>query len=162
MIAGHGGERGPDLTHVARRLDRAQIESRIRGGSTNMPAYVMTLPHSEVDDLIDFLETRRSDARGRRNRRPYRDSILSVDLLFRLSVRPRRSLPDYRKSANDLTTTCQRPHASGTPTISQANPSRAVSDGSRAGSALGPARAAPVPGAVGTTAAPAPSFVVGL
>lgn len=59
MIAGHGGERGPDLTHVARRLDRAQIESRILGGSTNMPAYVMTLPHSEVDDLIDFLETRR-------------------------------------------------------------------------------------------------------
>jgi ubiquinol-cytochrome c reductase cytochrome b subunit len=59
MIAGQGGERGPDLTHVARRLDRAQIESRILGGSTIMPAYVMTLPHSEVDDLIAFLETRK-------------------------------------------------------------------------------------------------------
>jgi ubiquinol-cytochrome c reductase cytochrome b subunit len=59
MIAGQGGERGPDLTHVARRLNRAQIESRILGGGTIMPAYVMMLPRSEVDDLIAFLETRR-------------------------------------------------------------------------------------------------------
>jgi ubiquinol-cytochrome c reductase cytochrome b subunit len=59
MIAGQGGERGPNLTHVAHRLDHAQIESRILGGGAIMPAYVMTLPRGELDDLVAFLETRR-------------------------------------------------------------------------------------------------------
>ena len=58
-VSGQGGARGPDLTHVATRLDRARITSRILGGGNGMPAYVTTLSHGEVDALIAFLETRR-------------------------------------------------------------------------------------------------------
>lgn len=58
-IGQQGGIRGPDLTHVASRLNRAEIISRILGGATLMPAYVATLPHDQLDDLVTFLETRR-------------------------------------------------------------------------------------------------------
>ncbi len=59
MIDGSGGERGPDLTHLASRQTRAQITSRILGGSSLMPAYVATLHTAELNDLVAFLLTRR-------------------------------------------------------------------------------------------------------
>ncbi len=59
MIAGTGGVRGPDLTHVARRLDRAQLVSRVLGGGGDMPAYAGTLTDAELQSLIAFLESRR-------------------------------------------------------------------------------------------------------
>lgn len=59
VIGNQGGQRGPDLTHVASRLNRAQIVSRILGGSDIMPAYVATLRPTELQELVAFLETRR-------------------------------------------------------------------------------------------------------
>jgi ubiquinol-cytochrome c reductase cytochrome b subunit len=58
-IGGQGGQRGPDLTHVASRMNRAQIVSRILGGATNMPAYALKIPGDEFDALVTFLQTRR-------------------------------------------------------------------------------------------------------
>jgi len=58
-IAGQGGARGPELTHVAKRLSRAQILSRVLGGGGGMPAYAATLSPAEVNALVTFLETRR-------------------------------------------------------------------------------------------------------
>ena len=58
-VAGHGGQRGPDLTTVGRRMAHAQIVSRILGGGNGMPAYAVGLKTGELDSLVAFLESRR-------------------------------------------------------------------------------------------------------
>ncbi len=58
-VAGEGGHHGPDLTSVGRRLNRAQLTSRVLGGGNGMPAYAAQLPAGELDDLVEFLESRR-------------------------------------------------------------------------------------------------------
>ncbi|MGN6813703.1 MAG: cytochrome b N-terminal domain-containing protein [Thermomicrobiales bacterium] len=56
MLAGTGGERGPDLTHVGTRLTRDQLTWRILGGGNNMPAYGGNIDTNDLNDLLDFLQ----------------------------------------------------------------------------------------------------------
>ena len=59
QIAGAGGRKGPDLTHVAARLPHDRIVQIIlAGGGTNMPAFADALKPDELADLTAFLETR--------------------------------------------------------------------------------------------------------
>ena len=57
-IAGEGGGRGPDLTHVASRLHEDRIIERIANGGSEMPAYARAgLTAAEMDHLVRFLLT---------------------------------------------------------------------------------------------------------
>jgi ubiquinol-cytochrome c reductase cytochrome b subunit len=57
-IAGHGGKRGPELTHVGARLNDEQLTLKIVNGGGNMPAYGSSLNEKELRALISFLKTR--------------------------------------------------------------------------------------------------------
>jgi ubiquinol-cytochrome c reductase cytochrome b subunit len=57
-IAGVGGQRGPDLTHVGARLSSDELTWRILNGGRNMPAYGTTLSPQETASLVEFLRTR--------------------------------------------------------------------------------------------------------
>jgi ubiquinol-cytochrome c reductase cytochrome b subunit len=59
MIAGTGGERGPDLSQVGGRLSRDDLTWRILNGGKNMPAYGTELSPQETSALLEFLSTRR-------------------------------------------------------------------------------------------------------
>jgi ubiquinol-cytochrome c reductase cytochrome b subunit len=56
-IAGTGGQKGPDLTHVASQLSPQQMTIFILAGSGNMPAFAGNLTPQQVDDLVAFLQT---------------------------------------------------------------------------------------------------------
>lgn len=58
-IAGVGGQRGPDLTHVGSSLSSDELTWRILNGGRNMPAYGATLPPQELANLVEFLSTRK-------------------------------------------------------------------------------------------------------
>lgn len=58
-INGDGGNVGPDLSHVANRLNEQEITIRIVNGASNMPAYGGSLSHDELNKLIAFLKTRK-------------------------------------------------------------------------------------------------------
>jgi ubiquinol-cytochrome c reductase cytochrome b subunit len=61
-LDGEGGKRGPDLTNVAGRLrTRGQLVRQVIQGGGNMPAYSGQLSPAEVDVLVSFLETLRTD-----------------------------------------------------------------------------------------------------
>lgn len=57
-IAGQGGLKGPNLTHIAKRLNVQDMKIRIINGSKDMPAYGQSLTRDELNKLITFLETR--------------------------------------------------------------------------------------------------------
>ena len=57
-IAGHGGQRGPDLTYIADRLTPQQITLRILNGGYNMPAFASSIKPEDVNALVAFLNTR--------------------------------------------------------------------------------------------------------
>jgi ubiquinol-cytochrome c reductase cytochrome b subunit len=58
-VGGAGGQRAPDLTHIASRLNRDQLTARIATGGGGMPAYAGSLSPSELEDLTAFLGTRK-------------------------------------------------------------------------------------------------------
>src|SRR5262245_11510320 len=60
VIDGSGGHRGPDLSDVALRLSRDQMIARILNGATNMPAFAGNIDPTELEQLVDFLATRRA------------------------------------------------------------------------------------------------------
>ncbi|HTS17618.1 MAG TPA: cytochrome b N-terminal domain-containing protein [Verrucomicrobiae bacterium] len=60
LIEGHGGRRGPDLTYVADKLTKNDIIIRIVNGGVNMPAFGTMLKPAEINDLVAFLQTRRT------------------------------------------------------------------------------------------------------
>jgi ubiquinol-cytochrome c reductase cytochrome b subunit len=58
LVEGHGGRRGPDLTHIAGKLTKNDMTIRIVNGGVNMPAFGAMLKPEEIDDLVAFLQTR--------------------------------------------------------------------------------------------------------
>jgi len=58
-VNGHGGERGPDLSTVGKRLKKHQIEHQIHYGGAAMPAFGDVLQPDEIKDLVDFLHAKR-------------------------------------------------------------------------------------------------------
>jgi mono/diheme cytochrome c family protein len=58
-IDGRGGELGPDLSTVGKRLKNQQIEQQIRKGGAAMPAFGDVLQPDEIKDLVDFLHAKR-------------------------------------------------------------------------------------------------------
>jgi len=59
VISGHGGRRGPELSAVGNRLTSQQLTIRILNGGYNMPSYGSILKAGEVQDLVEFLQSRR-------------------------------------------------------------------------------------------------------
>jgi ubiquinol-cytochrome c reductase cytochrome b subunit len=58
-IAGVGGQRGPDLTHIGVSLSRDDLTWRILNGGRNMPAYNTSLTPEDTNALVAFLSDRR-------------------------------------------------------------------------------------------------------
>lgn len=58
-VDGHGGELGPDLSTVGKRLKKQRIEQQIREGGAAMPAFGDVLQPDEIKDLVDFLRAKR-------------------------------------------------------------------------------------------------------
>ncbi len=59
-VGGYGGQRGPDLSNVAKRLTPEQMTIRILTGAPNMPSFAGNLSPDELDALIAFLRSRQS------------------------------------------------------------------------------------------------------
>lgn len=55
----NGGIVGPNLTHVANRLNEQQMRIRIINGANKMPAFGSILNHKQLTELVAFLETRK-------------------------------------------------------------------------------------------------------
>ena len=55
-VAGQGGTRGPELTHVRSRLTDAEIRHRILVSPEGMPSYAGKLTETQLQDLLAFLD----------------------------------------------------------------------------------------------------------
>jgi mono/diheme cytochrome c family protein len=60
-ITGVGGQRAPDLGSVGLRRTPRQIRRQILRGGHGMPPFGKVLANSEVDDLVVFLSSCRTD-----------------------------------------------------------------------------------------------------
>jgi mono/diheme cytochrome c family protein len=58
-VDGRGGDLGPDLSTVGKRLKKERIERQIREGGAAMPAFGDALQPDEINDLVDFLRAKR-------------------------------------------------------------------------------------------------------
>ncbi|MGH9504125.1 MAG: cytochrome b N-terminal domain-containing protein [Terriglobales bacterium] len=58
-INGLGGLRGPNLSDVGNRLTQQQMIVRILNGGRNMPAFASILHPDQVQDLVEYLKTRK-------------------------------------------------------------------------------------------------------
>lgn len=54
-VHGEGGEWGPELTSVSKRLSSEEVTIRIVQGIGNMPSYQDTLTTEELNSIVDFL-----------------------------------------------------------------------------------------------------------
>lgn len=54
-VAGEGGIRGPDLTHVVSRMGEDEVRARVLTGPPGMPSYASLLEPAELTKIIDFL-----------------------------------------------------------------------------------------------------------
>lgn len=54
-IEGVGGEKGPDLSGVGRRMKKDAIEKQIVDGGDTMPAFGQALPSEEIAALVSYL-----------------------------------------------------------------------------------------------------------
>jgi ubiquinol-cytochrome c reductase cytochrome b subunit len=63
-VSGMGGQRGPDLTLVADRLNAEQMTLRILNGAYNMPSFARSLQPDELSALVAFLSTRKVTAQA--------------------------------------------------------------------------------------------------
>ncbi len=61
LIDGHGGRRGPDLTTIADRLSKDNMTIRIANGGVNMPAFGSMLDPQEIEEIVTFLQTRKTE-----------------------------------------------------------------------------------------------------
>lgn len=57
--AGVGGEIGPDLQLVRKRMTAAAMVRQIHDGGQAMPAFGDSLTAEEIDDLVAYLRTKR-------------------------------------------------------------------------------------------------------
>lgn len=60
-ITGVGGDRAPDLGSVGLRRNAHQIKLQILNGGHGMPPFGDVLSKKEVDDLVSFLTSCRTD-----------------------------------------------------------------------------------------------------
>ncbi len=54
-IEGVGGDKGPDLSGVGRRLKKSALERQIVQGGDAMPAFGQVLPSEEIAALVGYL-----------------------------------------------------------------------------------------------------------
>jgi mono/diheme cytochrome c family protein len=54
-IKGVGGDKGPNLSGVGRRMKKDAIERQIVQGGDAMPAFGQALPSEEIAALVDYL-----------------------------------------------------------------------------------------------------------
>jgi ubiquinol-cytochrome c reductase cytochrome b subunit len=57
MIAGAGGLKGPDLTHVGSQLTPQQMDLMIMAGQDDMPAFAGHIPPQDLTNIVDFLSS---------------------------------------------------------------------------------------------------------
>ena len=57
QVNGLGGRRGPDLTHIEKRLNLQEMTIRIVNGGSNMPAYGGSLSSKELSAILAFLQS---------------------------------------------------------------------------------------------------------
>ena len=60
-ISGYGGKRGPDLSTVSDRLTPNELKIRIVNGGSYMPPYGPSLSSDELNKIINFLQTRKTE-----------------------------------------------------------------------------------------------------
>ena len=56
-IRNKGGNKGPDLSGVGRRLSETQIRTQLLNGGQTMPPFADVLQKSETDDLVAYLRS---------------------------------------------------------------------------------------------------------
>jgi mono/diheme cytochrome c family protein len=56
-IRQNGGDKGPDLSGVGRRLNKDQIKTQILQGGHSMPPFADVLQKSETEDLVAYLRS---------------------------------------------------------------------------------------------------------
>ncbi len=62
-IRNDGGNKGPDLSGVGRRLSEAQMRRQIVEGSKVMPSFGNVLEAKELEDLLSYLRSCRDKKR---------------------------------------------------------------------------------------------------
>jgi mono/diheme cytochrome c family protein len=58
-VDGRGGNLGPDLSTIGKRLSKQKIEHQIHDGGAAMPSFGDVLQPAEIKDLVDFLHAKR-------------------------------------------------------------------------------------------------------
>jgi ubiquinol-cytochrome c reductase cytochrome b subunit len=58
-VAGYGGRRGPDLSHIGSLRTKEQLIIQILNGGYNMPAFGSILAPDQLDAIVTFLQSRR-------------------------------------------------------------------------------------------------------